>query len=119
LTAASLSTIYREYIGCLNRQGWAELEQFVHDEVRYNGERIGLSGYRQMLERDFRETPDLYFNIHLLVCQPPHIASRLRFACTPKEKFLGLKVGGRKISFAENMFYDFDERNIKTVPDLG
>jgi hypothetical protein len=49
LTDTSLSTIYREYIGCLNRQDWAELEQFVHDEVRYNGEPIGLSGYREML----------------------------------------------------------------------
>ena len=63
MTDASLSTIYREYIDCLNRQDWAELEQFVHDEVHYNGEPIGLSGYREMLERDFREIPDLHFDI--------------------------------------------------------
>ena len=115
MTDTSLSTIYREYIDCLNRQDWAELEQFVHDEVHYNGEPIGLPGYREMLERDFREIPDLHFNIHLLICEPPHIASRLRFDCTPAESFLGLEVNGRKVSFAENVFYEFDERKIKTV----
>jgi len=115
LTDTSLSTIYREYIDCLNRQDWAELEQFVHDEVHYNGEPIGLSGYREMLERDFREIPDLHFDIHLLICEPPHVASRLRFDCTPEGSFLGLEVNGRKVSFAENVFYEFDERKIKAA----
>jgi len=75
LTDPSLSNIYRAYIDCLNRQNWVELEQFVHDEVHYNGEPIGLPGYREMLERDFREIADLYFNIQLLICEPPRIAS--------------------------------------------
>lgn len=115
LTDTSLSTIYREYIDCLNRQDWAELGHFVDDEVHYNGEPIGLSGYREMLERDFHEIPDLHFNIHLLICEPPYIASRLRFDCTPEGSFLGLEVNGRKVSFAENVFYEFGERKIKTV----
>jgi predicted ester cyclase len=55
LTEASLSTIYRDYIDCLNRQDWTALGQFVHDKVHYNGQLIGLSGYLEMLERDFRE----------------------------------------------------------------
>lgn len=111
----NLSTTYREYIECLNRQDWIELERFVHEEVHHNGERIGLSGYREMLERDFREIPDLHFNIQLLICEPPRVASRLRFDCTPKGRFLGLEVNGRKVSFAENVFYEFDERKIKAV----
>jgi predicted ester cyclase len=115
LTDASLSTIYRQCLDCLNRQDWAALGQFVHDEVHYNGERIGLSGYRQMLERDFRQIPDLHFDIHLLICEPPRLASRLRFDCTPKGDFLGLEVNGRKVSFAENVFYEFDGHKIKAV----
>ena len=83
LTDSSLSTTYRAYIRCLNRQAWTELKEFVHDEVLYNGERIGLSGYRKMLERDFDQITDLRFNIELLICEPPRIASRLRFDCTP------------------------------------
>jgi predicted ester cyclase len=115
LTEISLSIIYRDYIDCLNRQDWAALAEFVDDEVRYNGQSIGLSGYRNMLERDFREIPDLHFNIHLLICEFPHVASRLRFDCTPTGNFLGLAVNGRKVSFAENVFYEFDGRKIKAV----
>jgi predicted ester cyclase len=110
LTDPSLSNIYRAYIDCLNRQNWVELEQFVHGEVHCNGEPIGLPGYREMLERDFREIPDLFFNIQLLICEPPRIVSRLGFDCTPRGSFVALEINGRKVSFAENVFYEFDGR---------
>ena len=101
MNKTELSDVYRDYIACLNKQDWPKLEQFVHDEVYYSGQRVGLSGYREMLERYFYEIPDLYFDIQLLICDPPYIASRLRFDCTPKGKFLGLDVSGRRISFTE------------------
>jgi predicted ester cyclase len=110
-----LSDIYRGYIACLNRQDWSLLERFVHDEVYYNGRKIGLSGYRGMLERDFDEIPDLCFNIQLLIADPPYIASRLRFDCTPTGKFLGLDVNGRRVSFSENVFYQFRDEKIGLV----
>ncbi len=111
----NLSDVYRAYIVCLNKQDWPKLEWFVHDEVRYNGQRIGISRYREMLERDFHEIPDLYFHIQLLISDPPYIASRLRFDCTPKGKFLGLHVNGKRISFTENVFYEFRQEKIGQV----
>jgi predicted ester cyclase len=110
-----LPDVYRAYIACLNKQDWPKLEQFVHDDVYYNGQRIGLSGYREMLERDFREIPDLYFNIQLLISDPPYVAGRLGFACTPKGTFLGLHVNGKRVSFAENVFYQFRKNKIEQV----
>jgi predicted ester cyclase len=110
-----LAGVYRDYIACLNRQDWPKLGQFVQDDVHYNGRPIGLSGYREMLERDFREIPDLHFNIHLLISDPPYIASRLGFDCTPKGKFLGLPVNGRRVSFTENVFYEFRGEKIDRV----
>jgi predicted ester cyclase len=68
-----------------------------------------------MLERDFYEIPDLNFGIQLLISDPPHIASRLRFDCTPKAKFLGLNVNGRRVSFTENVFYEFRREKIEQV----
>jgi predicted ester cyclase len=115
VTKTDLSDVYRDYVACLNKQDWPRLEQFVRDEVYYNGRRIGLSGYRGMLERDFHEIPDLYFKIHLLIADPPHIASRLGFDCTPKGKFLGLQVNGKRISFTENVFYEFRGERIEQV----
>ncbi|MBR1162677.1 ester cyclase [Bradyrhizobium elkanii] len=108
-----LSEIYRNYIACLNRQDWPQLGRFVDEDVCHNGRRLGLSGYREMLEGDFRDIPDLRFNIVLLVSDASHVASRLAFDCSPKGRFLGLAIDGRHVSFAENVFYEF--RNGKIV----
>ena len=115
MTKTDLSDVYRDYIACLNKQDWPKLEQFVHETVSYNGQRMGLLGYCEMLERDFYEIPDLYFNIQLLISDPPYIASRLGFTCTPKGKFLGLHVDGKRISFSENVFYEFRGEKIEQV----
>ena len=112
---ADLAEIYRAYIACLNRQDWARLSGFVAQDVSHNGRRFGLSGYREMLERDFEEIPDLSFSIELLVCDAPFVASRLAFDCSPRGRFLGLEVNGRKVSFAENVFYEFREGKMAKV----
>jgi predicted ester cyclase len=110
-----LADIYRDYVACLNEQGWPMLKRFVHDEVRHNGQAVGIAGYREMLAKDFREIPDLYFNIQLLISDPPFIASRLQFDCTPAARFLGLPVNGKRISFTENVFYEFRTEKIWQV----
>lgn len=115
MTAAELADIYRGYIACLNRQDWPVLGQFVHDDVAHNARPLGLAGYRAMLERDFREIPDLRFNIELLISEPPRIAARLTFDCTPVGTFLGLAVNGKRVSFCENVFYQFDDGKIRQV----
>ena len=114
-TESSLPDIYRAYIDCLNRQDWAALGRFVDDNAVHNGRLIGLSGYRAMLEKDFDDIPDLRFNIQMLISDPPYIASRLAFDCTPKGLFLGLPVNGRTVSFTENVFYEFRQGKIVEV----
>ena len=115
MTEDALSQHYRDYIACLNRQDWPSLHRFVADDARHNGRPFGLAGYRAMLERDFEEIPDLQFNIELLICDPPHVASRLRFDCRPKGLFLDLPVNGRRVNFAENVFYQFRDERIVEV----
>jgi predicted ester cyclase len=115
MTTTDLSAIYRDYIACLNRQDWAVLGDFVHQEARHNGRLFGVAGYRAMLEKDFSDIPDLQFNIQLLVTDQSHVASRLAFDCTPSAEFVGLAVNGRKISFTENVFYRFSEGKIIEV----
>jgi predicted ester cyclase len=115
MTPTELSGAYRSYIACLNAQDWPSLEKFVHDDVKHNGRQVGLSGYREMLEQDFQAIPDLFFDIQLLVAEPPRVASRLQFDCTPKGDFLGLQVNGRTVSFAENVFYEFKGGRIVEV----
>jgi predicted ester cyclase len=115
LAATSLSDLYRAYIDCLNRQDWAQLGHYVDKEVEHNGRSLRLSGYRDMLVKDFEDIPDLRFNIHLLICEAPHVAARLAFRCSPRGNFLGLSVNGRMVSFAENVFYEFKNSKIASV----
>lgn len=115
MTRDELRTIYRRYIDCLNRQDWDELGELVDDDVHYNGIRVGLDGYRLMLEGDFRAIPDLSFQIDLLICDPPRIASRLHFDCTPVGTLFDLPVNGRRVQFDENVFYEFAGARIQSV----
>jgi predicted ester cyclase len=106
---------YREYIACLNRQDWSQLGRFVCDDVRHNDRPFGLTGYLSMLEGDFDAIPDLHFQIERLVAEMPYVASRLRFDCTPKATLFGLPVNGKRISFCENVIYEFREQKIAQV----
>lgn len=110
-----LARIYRDYIACLNRRDFSALDRFVHADVIHNGRQLGISGYREMLEKDCDDIPDLYFNAELLIAEPPYIGSRLIFDCTPKASFLDLDIGGVRVSFAENVFYEFDGWKIARV----
>ncbi|WFP62077.1 ester cyclase [Mesorhizobium sp. WSM4904] len=115
MTSEDLADRYKGYIACLNEQDWNNLGRFVGEEVQYNGETIGLSGYRRMLEGDFESIPDLRFNIELLVSEPPRVAARLHFDCRPKGVLFGLRVNGKRVSFAENVFYEFQDGRIREV----
>ncbi len=110
-----IDKVYRAYLSCLNARDWAKLEQFVSSDVRRNGERLGLAGYRAMLEHDVSDIPDLVFAIELLAIDPPFVAARLRFDCSPRGRFLGLEVNGLRVSFTENVFYEFREDKIVEV----
>lgn len=115
MTREEIIESYRKYIACLNRQDWATLHYHVSDQVKYNGSTIGLDGYQNMLVEDFRAIPDLSFNIAMLVCDPPMIASRLAFNCTPVGELFDLKVNGKRVRFDENVFYEFQDGKIQNV----
>jgi len=115
VTQDDLKAFYRGYIDCLNAQDWDRLGDFVHPDAEYNGRRIGLARYREMLVGDFRAIPDLRFRIGLLICEPPDIASRLHFDCAPVGELFGLPVNGRRVRFDENVFYRVADGRIRWV----
>jgi predicted ester cyclase len=109
------AAFYEDYIACLNRRDWASLGDYVHETARHNGRPLGPSGYRAMLEEDVRSIPDLRFQIGTLVVDPPWLAARLHFDCRPAGRFMDLPVNGRRVSFAENVFYRLHEGRIAEV----
>lgn len=115
MTRDEIATAYRGYIDCLNRQDWQALDRFVADDVIHNGAAFGLAGYRDMLIGDFRAIPDLSFNIAQLASDPPLVASRLAFDCTPVGTLFDLPVNGRRVQFTENVFYSYRDGRIAEV----
>lgn len=88
MTNEQIEHAYRDYIECLNSRDLSVLERYVHQDATHNGRALGLSGYREMLEQDFANIPDLRFSVEMLVVDPPYAASRLHFRCTPKARFM-------------------------------
>lgn len=115
MTKEELLSRYRGSIDCLNRRDWSRLSNFVAEGARYNGEVIGLAGYRGMLERDVAAILDLVFNTDFLVTDPPVIGARLLFDCTPVGELFGLPVNGKRVAFTENVFYRFADGKIEAV----
>ncbi|SLN42620.1 SnoaL-like polyketide cyclase [Aquimixticola soesokkakensis] len=112
---SELETRYRGYIACLNAREWDRLGEFVDERASHNGAAFGLAGYRAMLLADVAAIPDLVFTIDLLLVDPPHVAARLHFDCTPVGALFGLPVNGRRVQFSENVFYRFEAGKIVEV----
>jgi predicted ester cyclase len=110
-----LEEIYRNYIGALNDRRLDDLDQFVHDRLVYNGEEWTRERYAALLADDVRDIPDLHYDIQLLVVGPDQVACRIWFDCTPRQEFLGIEVNGRRVSFAEHVFYRFRANRIEEV----
>ena len=110
-----LRTCYLQYLQCLNDRRWQDLGSFVDKQVHYNGEPVGLDGYRAMLEQDVRTIPDLHFTLGLLAVEPPLLAAQLLFDCSPNGPFLGLTTHGQRLRFSENVFYRFSGAKIVSV----
>ena len=113
-----LEPIYRSYIAMLNDRRFSDLDRFVHDELTYNGETWSREKYEELLSDSVRRIPDLHYDIALLVTGPDHVACRLWFDCTPVGDFLGVDVEGRRVLFAEHVFYRFRAGRIEQVWSL-
>jgi predicted ester cyclase len=118
MTEAEFEAHYRRYISCLNNRRLDELDEFLHEELTYNGEPETRADYRARIAGDVAAIPDLYFDVHLIVVGGDQIACRLFYNCTPQSEWLGLQPNGKSISFAEQVFYKFRDGKIYEVWSL-
>jgi predicted ester cyclase len=118
MSESELTVVYRDYLRCLNERRWSGLGEFVAGELTYNGRPMRLADYRAMLENDVAAIPDLQFHSELLLADGHVVACRLYFRCTPQQTFLGFEPTGEQVSFAEHVFYRFENRRIVEVWSL-
>ncbi|MHC1561076.1 ester cyclase [Actinomycetospora sp. C-140] len=114
----TLDETYRAYLACLNERRFEALDAFVHDTLLYNDAPMTRADYRDLLVGDVAAIPDLAFVADLLVVRGDHVACRLWFDCTPTGTFHGLEPDGRRVSFAEHVFYRFADGRIAQVWSL-
>jgi predicted ester cyclase len=115
MSKGELLAVYHDYLQCLNERQWYRLKEFVADQLSYNGKRMTLGDYEAMLEADVNAMPDLQFRPEVLLADDDVVACRLFFQCTPRHAFLGFEPTGGQVSFAEHVFYRFDNRRIVEV----
>ncbi|WP_298805404.1 ester cyclase [uncultured Pseudokineococcus sp.] len=113
-----LRAAYERYLACLNGRELDRLHEHVGEDVQHNGRRLGLPGYRRMLEGDFARIPDLTFGLDLLVAERDRVAARLVFDCTPGGELFGVPVDGVRVTFCEHVFYRYVDGRIAEVHSL-
>lgn len=114
----SLEDTYRAYLEALNDRRLDELVRFVHDTLTYNGETLSRDQYRALLAADAEAIPDLFYDARIIVADGNRIACRIVFTCTPVREFLGFTPNGRRLTFAEHVFYDFRDGRIAAVTSM-
>jgi predicted ester cyclase len=115
---AALENHYRDYLRALNERRFDDLAGFVHDELTYNDEPMTRREYQDLIAADVAAVPDLTYVAGLLVVSGEQVACRLTFDCTPVAEFQGVAPTGRRIAFAEHVFYRFHEGRIAHVWSL-
>ncbi len=118
MSAIDLKGHYLDYIAALNGRRLDELPEFVADRLVYNDAPMTGGQYRELLERDMRTIPDLFFDVQQLVVDSGAVACRIRFDCTPSGPFRGLQPTGSRVLFDEHVFYRFEKQRIVQVCSL-
>jgi predicted ester cyclase len=115
---SDLEEVYRAYLACLDARELDRLDAYVHDTLVYNDRSLTREDYCALLADDVARIPDLVFTVDLLVVRGDHVACRLWFDCTPRATFHGIEPDGRRVSFAEHVFYRFHSGRIAQVWSL-
>ena len=109
---------YRAYLAVLNERRLDDLVHHVADRLTYNGEAMTGQAYRDLLAGDLAAIPDLFYDARLVVADGDMVAARLLFDCTPQRDFLGFTPDGRRLVFAEHVFYRYRDGRIAEVTSL-
>jgi predicted ester cyclase len=118
MTNAELERHYRAYLAALNERRLDDLVDYVQDELTYNGEPMTRRQYQELIAADIAAIPDLVYDADIVVADGDRVACRIVFDCTPEQPFLGFVPDGRRLWFAEHVFYQFRDRRIAAVSSL-
>ena len=53
-----LQDLYRHYLACCNERRFADIAEYVHDEIRFNGQPTSLEDYVASIASNIEAVPD-------------------------------------------------------------
>jgi predicted ester cyclase len=110
-----LAETYRRYNATCNAHRFADLHEFVHDDVVVNGERQGLAGYVAGLEAVVRAFPDYVWEIAHLLVDGDVVAAHFVDTGTHRGEWLGVPPTGRQVRTQEFAVYRWADGRISEV----
>jgi predicted ester cyclase len=100
-----LDTWYRQYNELCNQHRFGELVDYVHSDVRVNGEVQGLADYVAGLEAVVTAFPDYRWELQHLLVDGGWIAAHFLDSGRHSGPFLGVAATGREVRTQEFSFY--------------
>jgi predicted ester cyclase len=100
-----LARTYRRYNATCNEHRFADLGEFVADDVVVNGEPRGLAGYVAGLEAVVRAFPDYRWDLQDLLVDGDVVAAHFVDTGTHRGEWLGVPPTGRTVTTQEFAVY--------------
>jgi predicted ester cyclase len=101
----NIREFFTHYIAALNAHDFQRLSEFMHDELRVNGQRMTLSQMITELEGHIDAVPDLVWRVEEIAVEGNQVAARLLNKGTPVKEWLGSMPTGSSVEFAEHVFH--------------
>ncbi|KAI6248771.1 hypothetical protein HI914_02953 [Erysiphe necator] len=98
------------YIETLNThkpQTPLDLSNFMQPLIVVNNETYTLSEYETSLLNLMNAAPDFHISVQKLIAEGSTIATRFLVTCTPEQLYMGFSPNGKRIEYAEHVFYRF------------
>lgn len=110
-----LEAFYRRYNRCCNEHRFAEIGEFVHENVEVDGEPRGLAGYIAALNAFVDAFPDHHWDIRHLLVDGSWLAAHLVNTGTHNGTFRGVAGTGRAVTTQELAIYRVSDGRIAEV----
>ena len=100
-----LQDFYRRYLACCNERRFAEIADYVHDEIRFNGQTTSRADYVASIASNVEAVPDYHWTIEDIATTSDLVAVRMTDTGTPTGPWLGVEPTGRSMKITEFAFY--------------
>jgi aspartyl-tRNA synthetase len=113
--SAELGSFYRRYLSQCNEHRFADLGEFIADDVQVNGQVQGLRCYVDGLQAVVRAFPDYHWDLRHLLIDGSWLAAHFIDTGTHRGEFLNAAATGRRVSTQEFALYRIDEGKIVEI----